>query len=202
MNAQLIIVTGKTASGKDTVIKRLLLDFPDFKKVLTTTSRPPRSEETDKDYNFVSKEQFERKIEKGDFIEYVEYGGNFYGTEKKQIVNNLNYGLIWRIDPSRAGQIRQFIKKAFDQTLAEMLLKKVVVFFLTTDDLSIIKRLKNRGFNDHQIQERMKQDKIFLQQFGDNYDFIVENTAGALEETVQKVIQIINQKKDETAQKP
>ncbi|MDP3758519.1 MAG: guanylate kinase, partial [Candidatus Daviesbacteria bacterium] len=91
----LIILTGKTASGKDTVISRLLSRLPDFKKVVTVTSRAPRVGEKDgMDYFFLSREDFKQKIEKGDFIEYVEYGGNFYGTEKTQLADTTQ-GLIW-----------------------------------------------------------------------------------------------------------
>lgn len=202
MNPLLIILTGKTASGKDTVMKKLMTEFPNLTRVLTTTSRPLRIGETNKDYNFISKSQFLGKIQSKDFIEYVKYGGNLYGTEKVEITKALGQNLIWRIDPSRAGQIRQFIKEAFDQFLSEKLLKRVVVIFLTTDDQTIIKRLQNRGLNSSQIQKRMAQDKKFWQNFGPNYDFVVENTPGHLDKTVEQVIQIINQKKHETTQEP
>ncbi len=77
---QLIILTGKTASGKDTVMAKLLQKLPGFKKVVTTTSRGIRpGEREEEDYLFISEAEFRRKIEQGDFIEYVRYGGNFYG---------------------------------------------------------------------------------------------------------------------------
>lgn len=188
----LIILTGKTASGKDTVMERLLLKFPDLKRIITTTSRKQRpGEQNGKDYFFLSKEEFRSKIEKGDFIEYVEYGGNFYGTEKAQIINNLSHSLIWRIDPSRAGQIRDFIKQAFDQNLADDLLKRVLVIYLTVDNAVVLNRLEKRNLSKDEIGKRMQEDAKFWQEFKDNYDFVVENVPGNLDETVRKVSDIL-----------
>lgn len=175
----LVILTGKTASGKDTIISELLSRLLGFRKVITTTSRPPRNGEKEgTDYFFLSKNDFKQKIEKGDFIEYVEYGGNFYGTEKTQIMNT-NQDLIWRIDPSRAGKIRELINT------------KVLVIYLTVDDSVVLERLKRRGFSREEIEKRMKDDKRFWEEYRDNYDFVVENVPGRLSDTIDKIIQII-----------
>lgn len=169
----LLVLTGKTASGKDTVASKLLLRFPNFKKVITTTSRLPRPGETQGvDYNFISESEFKQKITSGDFIEYVEYGGNLYGTEKSQITNA---DLIWRIDPSRAGQIRQLIKD------------KLVVIYLTVDDNEVIKRLQKRGLSQGEIEKRMDDDQKFWQEYKDKYDLVVDNAAGQLDLTVDKI---------------
>lgn len=188
----LIILTGKTASGKDTVMAKLLNRFPVFKKIITTTSRLPRYSEQDQiDYNFISKQDFENKIKLGEFIEYVEYGGNLYGTEKAQILKNLQNSAIWRIDPSRAGQIKEFIKNNFDTKIASDLLQKVIVIYLTVDETVILERLKRRGLSEEEIKIRMEQDKIFWDKYKDNYNFVVENIPGQLENTLKKIIQII-----------
>lgn len=177
----LLVLTGKTASGKDTVMGKILARFPDFKKVTTTTSRTPRDEEINGiDYNFISKEEFEQKIKNGDFIEYVNYGGNLYGTEKTQILDNLNSNLIWRIDPSMAGKIREFTKDF-----------KTLVIYLTVDDEVVLQRLKQRNLSPQEIERRMQEDKTFWQQYKDNYDFVVENIPGQLDQTVDKIINIV-----------
>lgn len=180
MNNLLIVLTGKTAAGKDAVVSKLLSRMPGFKKVITTTSRAPRPGEQDGvDYNFVSKDVFKQKIAKGDFFEYVEYGGNFYGTEKSQL-ENLNKGLIWRIDPFRAGKIR------------ELLDSPVLVIYLTVPDSVIRQRLRKRGFSQEDIGRRMEEDKKLWEEYKDNYDFVVENVPGKLDETIDKIIQIIS----------
>ncbi|MBU1000718.1 hypothetical protein KKE78_04980 [Patescibacteria group bacterium] len=184
----LVILTGKTASGKDTVMTKVLSRFPDFKRIISTTSREKRiGEKNGVDYFFLSKPDFLRKIEKDDFIEYIKYGGNLYGTEKFQILNNLNSNLIWRIDPSRAGKIREFIKSAFKESVASDLLKRVLVIYLTVDDEAILRRLKKRGLTQEEIERRMLEDAKFWQEFKGNYDYVVENVSGKLDETVNKV---------------
>lgn len=171
---------------------KLLARFPQFKRVITTTSRTPRNGEVNGvDYNFISEPDFKQRSEKGDLIEWVEYGGNLYGTEKTQITCNLDKNLIWRIDPSRAGQIRQFIKDSCPPGLAQDLLKRTLVIYLTVDDSLILERLKKRGLTEEEIQKRMQEDKQFWQEYKDDYDFVVENIPGKLDETVDKIAKII-----------
>ncbi|MCL5784220.1 MAG: hypothetical protein M1142_02600 [Patescibacteria group bacterium] len=190
--SKLIVLTGKTASGKDTIMAKLLARFPQFKRVVTTTSRTLRNGEANGvDYNFISKADFKQKAEKGDFIEWVEYGGNLYGTEKAQITDSLDQDLIWRIDPSRAGQIRQFIKNSFPPELAEDLLKRTLVIYLTVDDNVILDRLNKRGLTEEEIRKRMQEDREFWQEYQNCYDFVIENVPGRLDETVDQIAEVI-----------
>ena len=187
-----IILTGKTASGKDTVMAKLLSRPPNLKRVVTTTSRTPRhGEQNGRDYNFISGALFQEKIKNGDSIEYVSYGGNLYGTEKSQLTSNIDSGLIWRIDPSRAGQIREFIKDSFEKNITRDLLKKIIVIYLTVDDEVVLKRLQGRGLSQQEIEKRMKQDTRFWQEYKNNYDFVVENIPGQLDQTVDKIVNLI-----------
>lgn len=177
----LLILTGKTASGKDTVIGEILKKNPLFGKVLTTTSRKPRINEKNKrDYNFISEKDFIEKIKQGEFLEYVNYGGNYYGTQKSQLNSQSN--LIWKIDPSRAGQIRKLINP-----------DKLVVIYLTADDQTILERLKKRGLSKTEIDKRMQDDQKFWQEFKNNYDYVVENKPGRLDQTIKKISEIIAQ---------
>lgn len=173
----LIIITGKTASGKDTVVGKILEKDPEFKKVLTTTSRVPRNAEVNgRDYHFISESEFKRKIETGDFLEYVEYGGNLYGTQKNQI--NPNEDLIWKIDPSMAGKAKQLFPDA-------------LVVYINTGDEIVLKRLRERGLSEQEIEKRMQNDQQFWQRYKDSYDYVVENMPGKLDNTIDKIVQII-----------
>lgn len=176
----LLILTGKTASGKDTIMKALISRYPNLNRVISITSRAKRfGEQEGFDYNFVSKEEFKRKIENGDFLEYVEYGGNFYGTEKSQIKENQD--LIWRIDPSRAAIVRDLIKD------------KVLVIYINIPDEVALERLRTRGLQDSEIAKRMEDDKKMWLEYKDKYDYIIENVTGKLSETIDKVSKIIDQ---------
>lgn len=175
----LIVLTGKTASGKDTIKSKLLAKYPHFKKVITTTSRTKRSNEVDRvDYYFLSRDEFERKIKEGEFAEYVEYGGNLYGTYKSELEQAGD--LMWRIDPSRAGKVRELIKG-----------QNLVVIYITVSDDVILQRLKNRGLTDEEIQSRMTDDAKIWQKYQNNYDYVVENVPGKLDATLDKIVSII-----------
>ncbi|MBI2040396.1 guanylate kinase [Candidatus Microgenomates bacterium] len=173
----LIVLTGKTASGKDTIIAKILTKYPNFKKILTTTSRAIREDERNGiDYNFISRKDFEEKINRGEFLEYVEYGGNFYGTEKSQI--NPDQNLIWKIDPSMAGKAKQIFPEC-------------IIIYITVDDNTVSTRLKERGLSQSEITARMQDDRQFFNSYSSKYDHIIENVLGKLEVTVNKVFQII-----------
>lgn len=160
-------------------MKALLSRYPNLGRVTSTTSRAKRfGEQEGFDYNFVSREEFKKKIEDGDLLEYVEYGGNFYGTEKSQIKENQN--LIWRIDPSRAAKIRDLIKE------------KVLVLYINIPDEIALERLKARGLTEDEIAKRMEDDRKIWSESKDKYDYIIENVIGNVEETIEKVSKIID----------
>lgn len=193
MNKVFLVLTGKTASGKDTVMAKILSQYPQFKRIITTTSRPLRKGEIDKiDYNFISDETFRQKIANEEFLEYVEYGGNLYGTEKAQIAQAQDHSIIWRIDPSRAGQVEQFIVSSFTPTFANQLLNELLVIYLTVDDDTILKRLRMRGLPDSEINLRLNEDKLYWDRYKDVYEFVVENVPGKLDQAVSQICQIIN----------
>ncbi len=190
----LIVLTGKTASGKDTIKNQLLVKYPALKKVITTTSRTPRDGEKDGiDYHFLPREDFEQKIKSGEFAEFVEYGGNLYGTYKIELQKAFETDLIWRIDPSRAGEVREFIKRSYPSRIADELIQEVVVIYITVADRVVLQRLRSRGLGEIEINRRMQDDAQIWQQDSNKYDFVVENEPGKLSEAVNKVIDIINE---------
>lgn len=84
----MIILVGPSASGKTEVAKILIKDYG-FKKFVTTTTRQMRVNEiNDVDYHFISLDEFHQKMANNEFIETVEYNGNFYGTYKSEIDDN------------------------------------------------------------------------------------------------------------------
>ena len=81
----LFVISGPAGTGKGTVIKHLL-DTGDFFYSVSATTRAPRPGETDGvNYYFISREEFLRKIERGDMLEHAEYVGNFYGDRKSVV---------------------------------------------------------------------------------------------------------------------
>lgn len=177
ITGKLIVITGKTASGKDTIISKILTNFPNLKRIVTTTSRAMREGERDGvDYHFISRDEFKQKMARGELLEYVEYGGNYYGTEKSRI--NLGENLIWKIDPSMAGKAKQLFLDS-------------ISIYITVNNQVVLQRLRERGLSEEEIAKRMADDAKIWDQYKNNYDFIIENVPGKLDEAVAKIINIL-----------
>ena len=89
----LIVLSGPSGSGKDTVLSQLIDSNEDIKVSISMTTRAPRAGEIDGvDYYVVTREYFEKKIADGSMLEYAEYNGNYYGTPKDQVDEMLRNG--------------------------------------------------------------------------------------------------------------
>ena len=94
----MIVIIGKTASGKDLIVKKLCNEYG-YNKIVTYTTRPMRKGESDKvTYNFIPEEEFKQKIKDGFFAEYKsyqsEFGEWFYGTSRESILNSDDKSII------------------------------------------------------------------------------------------------------------
>ena len=112
----LVVISGPSGAGKDTIINEVIKKEKINAWVsISMTSRPLRGNEVDgKDYFFVTKEEFEDNIKKGNFLEYAKYNDNYYGTPKNKIEDYLNKGIdvILNIEIQGALQIKELIKDA------------------------------------------------------------------------------------------
>jgi guanylate kinase len=117
----LIVISGPSGVGKDTVIKRLLELDPNLTYSVSFTTRPPRAGEVDGvNYHFVSREEFERLIREGAFLEYATYDGNLYGTPIAQLdeVRAAGHDIVLKIDVQGAEQVRKRAPDALRTFLA------------------------------------------------------------------------------------
>ena len=163
----LIIISGTTCAGKGTVIKKLLSNHNDIVLSTSYTSRPKRETEIDGvDYYFVSKEEFERKIENGDFLEYaqVQYG-SYYGTPKREVLELLDGGkdVILEIDVQGAKQIKEIYPST------------ILIFSMAPSMREVKRRIMMRGSeNIDQIISRFKVAYNEINQIN-NYNYVVVN---------------------------
>ena len=103
MNKQryLLVVSGPSGAGKDTVVSRMMQKHPEIEISVSATTRAPRAGETDgENYYFLTNEQFEKKIDRGEMLEYVNYCGKYYGTPKSEVDGRLDRGTTVVLPPS------------------------------------------------------------------------------------------------------
>lgn len=150
-----IVLMGKSAVGKDTVLNELVSEF-DLTRVVSATNRVPREGETDgKDYHFVTAEQFDEMIKNNEFIEHVEFNGVKYGCPKMSI--DLDKDMCIVVETNGA--------KAFIEEFGK---ENVFVVNLTLDDKKRYERASNRSkitFEEWQNREasddeRFKEDVV------------------------------------------
>ena len=179
MKGKLIIVSGPSGSGKSTVTK-IVKDKLNIPLSISATTRNPRDGEIDgKDYFFLSEEEFKNKIVNDEFYEYAEVHGNYYGTLKKTVEDNLNRGLnvILEIDVQGALIAKEKKKDA------------ILVFFRTKDMEVLEKRLRDRKTDSEEvIQTRLKNAETELK-YENKYNYTIVNEN--LENSIQELIDII-----------
>jgi guanylate kinase len=150
----LFIVSGPAGSGKTTVCERILREVSGLERVITSTTRAPRSGEVDTvDYYFFDYDTFQSKIDAGAFYEYAHVHNKLYGTLKSEVQGKLAEGidLILNIDVQGASQMRETAQN-------DPLLKgKVVSIFIMPPTIEVLAaRLRGRATDaEDEIQRRM-----------------------------------------------
>ncbi len=155
-----LVITAPSGTGKSTLVKMLLQDFPQFQFSVSCTTRPPRENEVHgKDYYFLEKNEFEKKISENYFAEWAEVHGNYYGTPLKEVEENLEAGndLLFDIDIQGALQLSLSLPQSyfvflFPPTLEE--LERRLRGRGTDSEEAIIRRLNN-------AREEIKQSHWF-----------------------------------------
>ena len=106
----LVIISGPSGVGKDTIVKRLLAADPDLRYSVSYTTRPPRDYESDGvHYVFVDEQEFKRLLEAGELLEHAEYNGHLYGTSKRRVeeARSSGHDVILKIEVQGAEQVRR-----------------------------------------------------------------------------------------------
>lgn len=132
----LIVISGPSGAGKGTVISKLLENYDDAWLSISMTSRDIRSNDIPNEtYYFVSKEEFEERINNNVFLEYAMYNGNYYGTPRDKINEKLNEGMdvILEIEIQGALKVKELVPDA------------IFIFIMPPSMRELAKRLVNRG---------------------------------------------------------
>ncbi len=176
----LVILSGASGTGKDTVIKKLMKESERFELSVSVTTREPRSGEKEGiDYFFIQSNEFRRRAEKSEFLEYAEYCGNFYGTPKANVFDMISKGRDVILEIEVEGKVK--VKKSYPDAVS--------IFILPPSMEVLRERLSRRGSDNHEvIEKRLRRAREEIECSRD-YDYIVVNDS--LEGCVEDILKIV-----------
>ena len=180
---KLIVISGPSGVGKDTIARGLIAKSPDnFYFVVTATTRPPREgEEHGYDYFFLSSDEFAVMIEQDELLEYAVVYNDFKGIPKQQIRDALASGrdVIMRVDVQGAATIRKLIPNA------------ITVFLMSESESELERRLRDRhSETDEGLNLRIATARQEMKRMAE-FDYCVVNAEGAQEQSIGRIMSII-----------
>lgn len=177
----LIVISGPAGSGKGTVNAHLLAGGDYVYSVSATTRAPRPGEVNGINYHFITKEEFERRIENGDMLEYTEYCGNYYGTPRKEAEEVLQSGKNLILEIEVEGAVN--VKKKFPDA--------VLILLLPPSFEIQEQRLRNRGTEtEDKIALRLTRTREEIGQ-AHHYDYVVYNHDGKDREAAEEIRSIV-----------
>ena len=144
-SGKLIVITGPSGVGKGTIVRSLTRKYPQLYLSVSATTRKPRSGEVDgRDYYFLSREEFESAIADGEFLEWAEYAGNYYGTPKTKVQKLIYSGKWVLLEIELVGA--RIVSKIFPDA--------VRIFLLPPSMAELEARLRKRGKDSESAIEK------------------------------------------------
>jgi guanylate kinase len=182
---RILVIGGPTGGGKDTVVARLLADHPKFVRLTTATTRSPRVyEKHERDYYFLTKDEFRDALERGDILEHTYFANRdeYYGTYRPDLEKKNAMGKIPVAVTDRVGA--RYMKDEYGAT---------TISIVPTPFESLHERFLSRepDATEEWIARRMENAREEIELGKGHFDYIVDNEFGKLENTVARVYEIL-----------
>jgi guanylate kinase len=176
----LIVISGPSGVGKDTLIKRLLELDRNLRYSVSCTTRPPRPNEKDGvDYTFVAREHFKKLIEEGAFLEWADYNGNLYGTlaDRVERARADGHDIVLKIEVKGAEQVRERVPDG------------IFIFVVPPSVDELVRRQEERNTETTSDMNARREIATREMEYSRRYDHIVVNDE--LERAVAQILAII-----------
>ena len=164
--SNVFIISAPSGSGKTTLVSQLMAKESNLEFSISCTTRKPRGQEEDgKEYFFISREEFERRIEAGEFLEWAKVFDNYYGTSRQELARaeGLGKDLVLDIDVQGARQLKEKIAGA------------VSIFILAPSRTELEQRLRSRSEDsDAVIRRRLEEAAAEIRNYS-AYDYVIVN---------------------------
>ena len=180
--ARVFVITGPSGVGKGTLIRALMERLPELELSVSATTRAPRPGEIEGvDYHFLSRAEFERRVEDGDFVEHADYAGRSYGTLRSELEQRVRSGVpvVLEIEVQGARQVRAAMPEA------------VQVFIAPPSLQALRTRLVGRGTDDNEEVERRL--RVAEDELGAQPEFAHVVVNDRLDEAVERLAAIVTE---------
>jgi guanylate kinase len=163
---KLFVIAAPSGAGKTSLVRALMEHRPKLRfSISFTTRRPRETEQHGRDYFFVAREEFERMVEEGRFLEYARVFDNYYGTSREQVEALLERGddVLLEIDWQGAQQIRRAMPE------------RRSIFILPPSRAALEQRLRGRGTDSEEVIARRLRDSLADMSHWNEFDYVVVN---------------------------
>lgn len=178
---KLIVISAPSGTGKGSVIARMLEACPALVMSVSATTRQPRGGETDGvSYHFVSADRFRDMINNGEFLEYAEYVGDYYGTPKKPVFDCIESGrdILLEIEVRGAGQVMAAVPDA------------ISIFIVPPDMDELERRLRGRGTDtEDKLEARLIKAKAEMERKDDYMHIVVNDDIARAADEILSIIE-------------